>query len=95
MIRVYDRPTALFYCDPPYHKTEKYYTAEFKHEDHERLKNCLASIKGRFILSYNDDEYIRNLYKSFNIHEVSRRNSLLERYDIKNKEYKELIITNY
>lgn len=95
LIRVYDRPSALFYCDPPYHKTEQYYTAEFEQEDHERLKSCLKGIKGRFVLSYNDDEYIRSLYKDFNIHEVSRRNSLLERYDIKNKEYKELIITNY
>lgn len=95
LIKVYDRPTALFYCDPPYHKAEKYYNIEFKTEDHERLKVCLNGIKGRFVLSYNDDEFIRAMYQDFNIHEVTRRNSLVERYDIKNKEYKELIITNY
>ncbi len=22
LIKVYDRPAALFYCDPPYHSTE-------------------------------------------------------------------------
>ena len=27
LIKVYDRPKALFYCDPPYHKTENYYNA--------------------------------------------------------------------
>lgn len=38
LIKVYDRPKALFYCDPPYHKTENYYDATFKKTDHERLK---------------------------------------------------------
>ena len=29
LIKVYDRPKALFYCDPPYHKTENYYIMQF------------------------------------------------------------------
>lgn len=89
LIKVYDRKTALFYCDPPYYKTENYYDAEFSSEDHERLKNCLSGIKGRFILSYNDDEYIRKLYKDFNITATERQNNLSKGL------YKELIITNY
>ena len=89
LIKVYDRPGALFYCDPPYHKTEKYYDAEFNDSDHERLNACLRGIKGKFVLSYNDDEYIRNLYKDFNITAVSRQNNLSR------GEYKELIIANY
>lgn len=95
LIKVYDRPKALFYLDPPYHGTEKYYNTGFNNEDHERLKECLKSIKGKFILSYNDDEYIRELYKEFKITEVDRRNSLLERYADKDKKYRELIITNF
>lgn len=89
LIKVYDRPNALFYCDPPYHRTEKYYDVEFNNSDHERLNSCLKTIKGRFILSYNDDEYIRELYKDFNITAVSRQNSLSR------GEYTELIIKNY
>lgn len=89
LIKVYDRPNALFYCDPPYYKTEKYYDAEFSVTDHERLKNSLNSIKGYFVLSYNDDEYIRELYKDFNITAVERQNNL------SNGMYKELIIRNY
>lgn len=89
LIKVYDRPKALFYCDPPYHTTEKYYDAEFSINDHERLKNALSNINGRFILSYNDDSYIRNLYKDFNIAEVKRQNNLSKGI------YKELIIKNY
>ncbi len=89
LIKVYDRPTAMFYCDPPYHTTEDYYDVEFKAEDHIRLKDCLNGIKGRFLLSYNDDDFIRNLYKDFNISEVVRGNNLTS------GKYKELLIRNY
>lgn len=89
LIKVYDRPGALFYCDPPYHKTEKYYDAEFKNSDHERLNASLKNIKGRFVLSYNDDEYIRELYRDFDITPVTRQNSLSK------GDYKGLIIKNY
>lgn len=89
LIKVYDRKDALFYCDPPYYKTENYYDAEFLKSDHERLKNVLKDIKGRFILSYNDDCYIRELYRDFNIITVERQNNLSK------GSYKELIIKNY
>lgn len=89
LIKVYDRPNALFYCDPPYHTTEKYYDVQFTEKDHLRLKNTLDGIKGKFVLSYNDDEYIRNLYKNYNIIEVSRNNNL------SSGSYKELIVKNF
>ena len=95
IIKVHDRPNALFYLDPPYHGTEKYYQTGFGDVDHIRLRDCLKEIKGKFILSYNNDDFVRGLYQGFNLVEVSRRNSLLERYDGKDMEYKEVIITNY
>ena len=89
LIKVYDRPTALFYCDPPYHTTEDYYDATFSQSDHIRLKDRLNTIKGRFLLSYNDDEFIRELYKDFKIIEITRSNNLPSGV------YKELLICNY
>lgn len=94
LIKVYDKKDALIYLDPPYYMTEKYYNNEFAEKDHLRLKSCLNNIKGKFILSYNDDPWIRELYSDYVIDEVSRRNSLAERYDSKGS-YKELIIKNY
>lgn len=85
----------MFYLDPPYHGTEKYYQTGFDDADHIRLRDCLKEIKGKFILSYNNDDFVRELYQGLNLSEVCRRNSLLERYDDKDKEYKELIIMNY
>lgn len=89
LIKVYDRPKALFYCDPPYHTTEKYYDIAFTEADHLRLRDTLAAIKGKVLLSYNDDEFIRELYKDFKIAEIQRANNLTS------GNFKELIITNY
>ena len=89
LIKVYDRPDALFYCDPPYHTTEGYYDVVFTESDHSRLKNTLDNIKGKFILSYNDDEFIRDLYKDYTIIETERQNNLSK------GSYKELIIKNF
>ncbi|MGL5438790.1 MAG: DNA adenine methylase [Filifactoraceae bacterium] len=93
LIRTYDRAGALFYCDPPYYKTEHYYNDKFAEADHERLRDVLKPIKGKFILSYNDDQKIRDLYQEFKIEEVIRKNQLSAGSN--SKDYKELIITNY
>ncbi|OQB15694.1 MAG: Modification methylase DpnIIA [Firmicutes bacterium ADurb.Bin193] len=91
IIRQYDRKHALFYLDPPYHGTEDFYDGVFEKADHLRLNRILCKIKGKFILSYNDDEYIRNLYKKFNVTEAERQNNISS----KGGNYKELIIKNY
>lgn len=94
LIKLYDRPSALHYCDPPYHGTEKYYTEQFSHDDHLRLHSCLSRLQGRFILSYNDDDYIRNLYKDFRIEAISRNHSLAAKSGSSSR-YNELIIRNF
>lgn len=93
LIEVYDKPKSLFYLDPPYHGTEKYYDSLFSEDDHIRLKNILDKIEGKFILSYNDDEFIRELYSNFRIEEVERNNTLSSKSN--SERYKELIIRNY
>ncbi len=76
IINRYDREGTLFYLDPPYYGTESYYTEKFQEEDHERLKGLLDNIKGKFILSYNDCGYIRELYRDYNITEAGRMHNL-------------------
>ncbi|RCX20860.1 DNA adenine methylase [Anaerobacterium chartisolvens] len=94
LIKVYDKPDALLYLDPPYYGTEKYYQVQFAKEDHMRLNAVLKNVKGKFLLSYNDCEYIRELYRDFGIEEIQRSNNLVSRYE-SNKVYKELLISNY
>lgn len=93
IIKTYDRNNALFYCDPPYVETERYYAHGFNIDDHKRLKEALSKIKGKFILSYNDCNIIRKLYKEYNIVGLSRKN-LLQAND-NSCDFKEVLITNY
>ena len=55
VITKYDSSTTYFYVDPPYWRTENYYSNhDFDRDDHERLSNSLKSMKGKFSLSYYD-----------------------------------------
>ena len=55
LLKKYDSPTTYFYMDPPYWKTENYYSNhDFDVNDHLRLADKLKSIKGKFSLSYYD-----------------------------------------
>ena len=55
VIEKYDGPKTYYYTDPPYWKTENYYSNhDFDRDDHERLANCLKNIQGKFSLSYYD-----------------------------------------
>jgi len=53
VIDKYDSSSTYFYLDPPYYRTENYYSAhDFDSKDHHRLALSLHNIKGRFGLSY-------------------------------------------
>ncbi len=100
LIRHYDRETSLFYCDPPYHATEGYYQNigedGFTEKDHIRLRDTLLSIDGKFLLSYNDDPFVRELYDApgIRIESVTRLNNIKQRYD-PNCQFAEVFISNY
>lgn len=94
LIRQYDREHAFIYCDPPYFMTEDHYAVEFPKKDHVRLRDALSACKGKWMVSYNDCAYIRELYREFYITAVTRINNLAQRYE-GGCEYPELIITNY
>lgn len=100
LLEVYDRKESFFYLDPPYYATESYYKnvgeGGFKTEDHTRLRDTLLKINGKFLLSYNDCDYIRELYDKPNIVMITheRLNNIKQRYDA-NSQFGELIIANY
>ena len=88
---------AFFYCDPPYTSGCGYDVTTTEGFDHERLRDTLKNIEGRFLLSYDDSPKVRELYKGFEMIEVERQNGINNRQgaDRQNKTYKELLIANY
>ena len=91
-IKKYDTAQTLFYLDPPYYNCENHYgKGLFRRDDFNCIADILLGIKGRFIISINDTPEIREIYKDFNIKEISTLYSISSK---KNKPVNELIISN-
>lgn len=66
VIRRFDSPETLFYCDPPYHSQTRKGTADYQHEmsdsQHLELLNTLKNVKGKVMLSgYDNPLYQKHL----------------------------------
>lgn len=68
----------------------------FTEADHIRLRDALMRIEGKFLLSYNDDAFVRGLYDRPGIYlmETTRINNIKQRYD-NGAQFPELLIANY
>lgn len=95
LISTYDCKEAFFYCDPPYFGTEHYYknTGGFGIDEHIKLRDSLKGINGRFMLSYNDCDVVRDLYKDFCI--VSTKDIKYTLSSRESKSVREIYIGNY
>jgi len=90
----FDKPDTFFYIDPPYYGYEDYYgPGVFKREDFTTLRNLLVNMNGKFMMSINDKEEIRTLFKGFKIEEVPT--FYTAGGADKKKRVQELIIRNY
>ena len=76
IMRRYDRPTTLFYVDPPYAHVSQPYARTLVDDDHRRLADALGPIRGHWLLSYNDCPEIRHIYRQF------KKKRLTTRYTI-------------
>lgn len=98
IIKKYDRKHSFFFCDPPYLGTDTKFSIDSKIEfgikEHQELCHILRELKGNFLLTINNHEYIREIYKDFKIVET-KVNYSVSRKSEGRKKYKELIITNY
>lgn len=66
VIKRYDSPETLFYCDPPYlHSTrgdKNAYAFEMSDSDHRELANLLHSVEGKVALSGYKNDLMEKLY---------------------------------
>lgn len=94
-LRKYDSSTSFFYVDPPYRCSgSKAYAFTLDDSGHQSLAAALLSAKGKWLLSYNDDPWIENLYR--------RRGITVERVSVPysiarsgRQRVQELLIRNY
>ncbi|HEV2199736.1 MAG TPA: DNA adenine methylase [Bryobacteraceae bacterium] len=87
----FDRPTTLFFCDPPYWR-RKLYNFNFTDDDYRTLAGLLQSIKGKFVLTVDDVPELRELFSRSKITEVEIAYTAQREAG---KRYRELIITNF
>lgn len=96
LIPRFDHPDTLFYLDPPYYDCENYYgSGIFGRDDFVKLRDLLAGIKGKFILSLNDVPAVREMFGQFHLHSKKIRWSIGTDSDRHDEMGHELIITNF
>lgn len=94
-IESYDGSKTFFYLDPPYRKTRGGYSNYdlLSDDDWKDLKNILSKIKGNFLLSTNDDPFVLDLFKEWNVQKLDVRVSLPNKE--KSKRRREVLIGDY
>ena len=91
----YDRPTALFYLDPPYWGCEDDYgKAMFTPQDFETLAAWMKSAKGKALLSINDVPEIREIFAGLSMEEVQVTYTVARKETARGKRG-ELLIRNF
>jgi DNA adenine methylase len=91
ILEKYDRPTSFYYVDPPYFQ-RKLYKFNFSEADFQGLKDRLASVRGKFILSINDAPEIRRMFSSFRIDQIDVAYTAKKNTE---KRFSELLIMNF
>jgi DNA adenine methylase len=98
VVTKYDSPSTYFYMDPPYWKTENYYSNhDFDAKDHERLSKSIKSIKGKFGLSYYDFPKLSEWFpkENFKWEQKNFKKAAAAKKDGTQNEGTELLIMNY
>ena len=92
-IERYDGEKTVFFLDPPYYETAGY---RFMMDltDYERLAAVLGKIEGRFLLTINDHEAVRKVFRKFNIEEVEVPYTICREITSRGL-YGELFVTNF
>lgn len=98
VVQKYDSEKTYFYMDPPYYKTEKYYSNHiFTIDTHQRLATCLQNVKGKFGLSYYEFPQLLEWFPKENYRWIEKgfKKAAAAKKDGTQNEGIELLIMNY
>jgi len=93
IVRRYDRPHTLFFCDPPYYGLEGY-GVDFGLEQYALMAKLAKTISGRMIITVNDCPEMREIFAGLFIQEAEIKYSCGNAAKAKRKSSTELIILN-
>lgn len=94
LIPRYDRPHSFFFLDPPYWNIPAY-NHDFQQQDFYDLFEALNSMKGKFLMTINDTQEIRDIFGRFSIEEVQLKYSAARSETSRSKQRTELLISNF
>ena len=90
----------FIFLDPPYHSSSK--SALYgkngnlhKYFDHKRLSNILKNTHHKWLITYDNSKYIRNIYSFANIQEWNLTYGMRNINKNRTQKEKELFISNY
>lgn len=92
LINKFNNEDSFLYLDPPYVSSETYYefaAGAFDEQEHIKMRDQLSSFKGKYMISYEESELVRDLYSNHTILSMSKfRQS-------KGGSAEEIIVMNY
>jgi DNA adenine methylase len=92
VIKEYDAEDSFFYLDPPYSKNLKYWNYGLPFITNIELAEALKTIKGKFLMSYDNTEENKQVFKDFNIEVIETLYAVKSKG---NKVVSEIIISNF
>lgn len=90
ILKKFDGPDTFFYLDPPYHEVECYYAS--CNVNPRQLADAVRTLKGKWLLSYNDHPDVRAAFKGRKIEKFENQYSM-EKSSV--LQVVELLISNY
>jgi DNA adenine methylase len=91
VLQKYDGPSTCFYADPPYYNI-RLYKFNLEPDDHRKMAERFATLKGKFLLSLNDVPEVRRLFSAFHIRGIEMPYTAQKKAG---RRYREVLIQNF
>lgn len=70
-IKNWDSPKTFFFMDPPYYRTGQANELNFTEKDFKDLAEICGKMEGKYLITLNDEPFIRETFQQFNIASIS------------------------